>query len=187
MKKSLSQYAKYGNSEYAKTLYKWGKRNPNKIKKIIDDLYKKSFPNGQEDVIKFQSRYIDELKNFIKKTEIEHDIELEIAQNTNRGFDYENPIYNDSHQTVVEGEVGNLEYVNPYLEQIGLWRSTKTEQQQKIWKLYNQNLPKKEIARKLNKDPKYIRVTIKNLEKSFTEELSKTATLPNYYKLKHEN
>ena len=65
MKKSLSQYAKYGKSEYAKTLYKWGKRNPNKIKKIIDDLYKKSFPNGQEDVIKFQSRYIDELSDIV--------------------------------------------------------------------------------------------------------------------------
>ena len=61
MKKSLSPYAK--------TLYQWGKRNPNKIKKIIEDLYKKSFPNGEEDVIKFQSRYIDELRNFTKQTQ----------------------------------------------------------------------------------------------------------------------
>ena len=71
MNELRSQYEK---SEYAKTLYEWGKRNPNKIKKIIDDLYKKSFPNGEKDFIKFQSRYIDELRNFIKKTEIQHDI-----------------------------------------------------------------------------------------------------------------
>ena len=39
MKKSLSPYAKYGKSDYAKTLYEWGRRNPNKINKINEYFY----------------------------------------------------------------------------------------------------------------------------------------------------
>ena len=45
MKKSPSRYAEYGKSEYAKYLREWGKRNPDKMNKIIEDVFKKSFPN----------------------------------------------------------------------------------------------------------------------------------------------
>ena len=56
------------------------------------------------------------------------------------------------------------------------WLGTKTKQQQRIWKLYNAENRKtfhnkKQIAKKLNKDDKYIRVTIKNLENSFLKEI----------------
>ena len=165
-------------SEYAKYLYEWAKRNPEKSKKLIKDTYKKSLPNGEKDFIKFQSRYIDQLRNYIMETEIQHFIELENARNTNEGFDYENLINKDGHQRVVEEEVGNPDYIDAYVETVRKWLATKTEQQKKIWELYNDDIPKKRIAKQLNKDDKYIRVTIKNLEKSFMDELSKTATPP---------
>ena len=51
------------------------------------------------------------------------------------------------------------------------WLASKTEQQQKIWKLYNKGTPKKTIAKKLSKDPKYVRDTIKSLRNDFNKKI----------------
>ena len=58
-----------------------------------------------------------------------------------------------------------------YAEITAKWLASKTEQQQKIWKLHFEGMPKKTIAEKLRKDPKYVRVTIKRLTKDLIKKL----------------
>lgn len=150
--------------------------------------------NEIEDLKKLFKDILD-AENILKNKEIEDGIEqLNKDNETNallnnlninlEGDEYE-PDGNDSYQSVKEVDRDNPEFIDAYNEQKELWLSTKTEQQQKIWKLYNQNIPKKIIAKRLNKDPKYIRVTIKRLTESFFEDLSKKVSTPSFYKIKH--
>ena len=63
-------------------------------------------------------------------------------------------------------------FKNYYDEIRAEWLASKTEQQQKIWKLNNKGTPNKTIAKKLSRDPKYVRVTIKSLTKDFNKKIS---------------
>ena len=149
--------------------------------------------NEIEDLKKLFKDILD-AENILKNKEIEDGIEQLNKDNetnallNNLNIDLEGDEYkpdgNDSYQSVKEVDLDNPEFIDAYNEQKELWLSTKTEQQQKIWKLYNQNIPKKIIAKRLNKDPKYIRVTIKRLEESFCEDLSKKVSTPSFYKIK---
>jgi DNA-binding NarL/FixJ family response regulator len=65
----------------------------------------------------------------------------------------------------------NDDELDHYNEITAKWLASKTEQQQKIWKLYNKGTPKKTIAKKLSKDPKYVRDTIQSLTKDFNKKI----------------
>ena len=62
-------------------------------------------------------------------------------------------------------------FKNYYDEIRAEWLASKTEQQQKIWKLNNKGTPNKTIAKKLSKDPKYVRDTIQSLTKDFNKKI----------------
>ena len=151
--------------------------------------------NEIEDLKKFFKDILD-AENILKNQEIQDGIKQlnkeskDNALLNNLNIDLEGDEYesdsNDSYQSVKEVDLDDPEYIDPYRHEIEKWLSTKTQQQQKIWKLHNQKMPKKIIAKRLGKDPKYIRVTIKNLESSFLEEMGKVATPPDYYKKKQK-
>ena len=65
----------------------------------------------------------------------------------------------------------NSEFNDHYAKIKAEWLASKSEQQQKIWKLHFESMPKKTIAEKLGKDPKYVRVTIKRLTEDLIKKL----------------
>ena len=74
--------------------------------------------------------------------------------------------------TTIEDSKNIHELAPHYEEAIEAWFDTKTADQQEVWEHYNKGMPKKIIARKLQKDPRYIRATIENMEKDFQEKIS---------------
>ena len=87
---------------------------------------------------------------------------------------------NEKYTAGTENDQKNINYeyyfkedeLDHYNEITAKWLASKTEQQQKIWKLNNKGTPNKTIAKKLSRDPKYVRVTIKSLTKDFNKKIS---------------
>ena len=137
--------------------------------------------------IKLAEHFIDKI-NDIRKADLtvkKHD-EIELINEMEDVLD-EKLRYHPEEQNVVEifskdGSVNKRKNINSdpwnnpkfkkhYDEIRAKWLASKTEQQQKIWKLYNKGTPKKRIAYKLRKDPKYVRETIKSLRNDFNKKI----------------
>jgi hypothetical protein len=86
---------------------------------------------------------------------------------------------NEKYTAGTENEQENINYeyyfddekLDRYAEITAKWLASKTEQQQKIWKLHLKATPNKTIAKKLSRDPKYVRVTIKSLTTDFNKKI----------------
>lgn len=79
----------------------------------------------------------------------------------------------DTEKLIITKNPKNFYELPPqYEEAIEAWLDKKTEQQKEIWKYHNEGIPKKRVARQLQKDPSYILETIESMEKDFQEKIS---------------
>ena len=115
-----------------------------------------------------QNQLINEMEDVLAEKLGYHPVEKSVVET------------NEKYTAGTENEQENINYeyyfkedeLDHYNEITAKWLASKTEQQQKIWKLYNKATPKKTIAKKLSKDPKYVRVTIKSLTKDFNKKIT---------------
>ena len=151
---------------------KWAKKNPEKAKQHIRDLYDKMFPEAND--------YINFLKPLWKNQKSILEVNLFKNRLKNR--------YNTKHLAIKvnkldENILDNFLAENDYWKKITpeqktkyedltrRWVKSKTKQQRTIWNYYVLGVPKKRIASILKKNEKIIIDIINRLQEDFLKKL----------------
>ena len=151
---------------------KWAKKNPEKAKQHIRDLYDKMFPKAND--------YINFLKPLWKnqKSILEVDLfrnRLKHQKSTNHLANKVNKLdENILNDCLVENDYWEKitpEQKTKYKDLTKRWVKSKTKQQRTIWNYYVLGVPQKRIASLLKKNEKNIIDIINKLQEDFLKRI----------------
>jgi len=157
-----------------KKLNKYLKNNPELAKQHIRDLYDKLFPR-QEDYIRFlrtmyESRLsVMNIGMILEKQQREEEVAYWKERETQKFGD--NEFIDNQFAGIDHWEEITIEQINLYKKVLKELLEMKLPQQQQIWNYYILGVPKKRIKKLLNKDLKYIRDVIDNVQNYILENI----------------
>ncbi len=157
---------------FIKERTKWAKKNPDKAKQHIRDLYDKMFPEAKD--------YINFLKPLWEnqKSILEVDLFKNRLKNRYNTKHLANKV-NKLDENILDNFLAENDYwkkITPgqktkYEDLTKRWVKSKTKQQRTIWNYYVLGVPKKRIASILKKNEKNIIDIINRLQEDFLKKL----------------